>query len=180
VLTGAQGVTVKEAGAYFGHMLRKLAALRQALLLKVEKLAWLAPLIIRISVGIAFAITGWGKLQNLPRIIEFFRGLGIPAPELQAPFVAGLEFFGGLALIVGLGARLFSIPLMGTMVVAILTANLDKIEAWTDLFDLIEWHYFVFFFVIALLGPGPVSVDAFVAKKLAAAAIPPALPLPPR
>ncbi len=51
------------------------------------------------------------------------------------------------------------------MVVAILTANLEKIEAWTDLFDLIEWHYFVFFFVIALLGPGPVSVDAFIEKE---------------
>lgn len=158
-------------------MLQKTVALRARLLRLVEKLAWLAPLVIRVSVGIAFAITGWGKLHNLEKIIEYFRSLGIPAPELQAPFVASLEFFGGLALIIGLAARLFSLPLMGTMGVAILTANLEKIEAWTDLFDLIEWHYFVFFLVIALLGPGPVSLDHLIAKKLAPSPSPAAVPL---
>jgi putative oxidoreductase len=175
-------------------MLQKIAALRARLLRIAEKMAWLAPLVIRISVGVAFAVTGWGKLNNLPQIVEFFRSLNIPAPEIQAPFVSGLEFFGGLAIIFGLGARLFSVPLMGTMVVAILTANLEKITAWTDLFDLIEWHYFVFFFVTALLGPGPVSLDHLIAKKLfpapapvvtpagvAAGVTPPlADPLPPR
>lgn len=147
-------------------MVPKIIALRARILRVIEKLAWLAPLTIRVSVGVAFAITGWAKLNNLPRIIEFFRGLGIPAPEIQAPFVASLEFVGGVALIVGLGARLFSIPLMGTMVVAILTAQLEKIEALTDVFDLVEWHYLVFFLVIALLGPGRVSVDHLLAKKL--------------
>ena len=159
-------------------MLQKIVGLRVRLLRVVEKLTWLAPLLIRVSVGIAFAITGWGKLNNLPRIIEYFRSLNIPAPELQAPFVASLEFVGGLALIIGLCARLVSIPLMGTMVVAILTANLEKIEAWTDLFDLIEWHYFVFFFVIALLGPGKASVDHLIAKKLGDPITPLADPLP--
>ena len=155
-------------------MLQKIIALRARLLKLLEKLAWLAPLLIRVSVGIAFAVTGWGKLHNLEKIVEFFRSLGIPAPEIQAPFVAGLEFFGGLALILGLCARLVSVPLMATMVVAILTAKLEGLEAWTDLFDFIEWHYFVFFFVIALLGPGPVSIDQMIAKKMA-----PALPAAP-
>lgn len=160
-------------------MISKIVALRARLLRLVEKLAWLAPLIIRVSVGTVFVITGWGKLQNIPKIVEFFRGLGIPAPEIQAPFVASLEFVGGLALIIGLGARLFSLPLMGTMVVAILTANLEKIEKFTDLFGLQEWDYFVFFLVIALLGPGPVSLDHLIAKKLTPLT-PLADPLPPR
>ncbi len=166
-------------------MLQKLIALRARTLRVVGKLTWLPPLIIRISVGTVFAITGWGKLQNLPKIVEFFRSLGIPAPELQAPFVASLEFVGGLALIVGLGARLFCLPLMGTMVVAILTANLEKIEKLPDLFGLQEWDYLVFFLAIAILGPGPVSLDHLIAKKAGAAG--PAVgltplgdPLPPR
>ena len=51
---------------------------------------------------------------------------------------------------------------MGAMGVAIFAANLEKVEASTDLFDLIEWHYFV----IALLGPGKASLDHLIAKKL--------------
>lgn len=162
-------------------MLQKIVTLREKLLSVVAKLAPLAPLLIRVSVGIAFAVTGWGKLHNLPQVIEYFRSLGIPAPELQAPFVATLEFVGGLALIVGFGSRLFALPMTGTMVVAILTAKLDKIEDWTDLFDFIEWHYLVFFLVIALLGPGPLSLDHLIAKKLfpARPAATPSADLPP-
>lgn len=147
-------------------MLQKLIALRIRLLALAGRLTWLPLLVIRVSVGTVFALTGWGKLQDIPRIVEFFRGLGIPAPEIQAPFVASLELVGGLALIIGLGARLFSLPLMGTMVVAILTANLEKIEKFTDLFGLQEWDYFVFFLVIAVLGPGKVSLDHLIAQKL--------------
>ena len=63
---------------------------------------WLAPLAARITVGWVFMGTGWTKLHILPRIVENFRGLGIPAPEILAPFVSGVEFFGGLLLFVGL------------------------------------------------------------------------------
>jgi putative oxidoreductase len=159
-------------------MLHKLFALRARIVRTVGKLTWLPPLIIRLSVGTVFAITGWGKLQNLPKIVEFFRSLGIPAPEIQAPFVASLEFVGGLALVVGLGARLFCLPLIGTMAVAILTANLEKLEKLPDLFGLQEWDYLVFFLAIAILGPGPVSLDHLIAKK--AGLTPSADPLPPR
>lgn len=131
-----------------------------------ERSAGLVPLVLRVSVGIAFAVTGWAKLNDLETIVGYFRSLGIPAAELQAPFVAGLEFVGGLALLFGLGSRLFAAPLMGTMVVAILTAKRDKIEAWSDLFDFVEWHYLVFFFAILVLGAGPFSLDALVSKKL--------------
>ncbi len=135
-------------------MLQKIVGLWGKLIAKVNGLAGLAPLAIRLSVGIPFVVTGWGKLHNLDQIIGYFTSLGIPAPQLQAPFVAGLEFFGGIALILGLGSRFFAVPMMTTMVVAILTAKRDKIDDWTDLFDFIEWHYLIFFFVIALIGAG--------------------------
>lgn len=144
----------------------RLVALWTRLLGMAEKAAGVVPLVIRISVGIAFAVTGWAKLNDLETIVGYFTSLGIPAPQIQAPFVAGLEFVGGLALVLGLGSRLFAAPLMGTMVVAILTAKKDKIEAWTDLFDFIEWHYLVFFFAILVLGAGPFSLDHLVWKKL--------------
>jgi putative oxidoreductase len=161
-------------------MLNKLVALYLKVIAQVDKLKGLVPLIIRLSVGIPFVVTGWGKLHNLDQIIGYFTSLGIPAPQIQAPFVAGLEFFGGIALILGLGARFFAAPMMMTMVVAILTAKRDKIEDWTDLFDFIEWHYLVFFLVIALIGAGPFSLDYLIGKKLIpSSALPPGDPRTP-
>ncbi len=147
-------------------MLQKIVALWVKVIALVNRLSWLAPLAIRVSVGIAFTVTGWAKLHNLEQIIGYFTKLGIPAPQIQAPFVAGLEFFGGIGLILGFGSRFFAAPLMVSMGVAILTAKKDQIEDWTDLFDFIEWHYLVFFLVIALIGAGPVSLDALISKKL--------------
>jgi putative oxidoreductase len=125
-----------------------------------------ALLLIRLTVGVVFVQTGWGKLHKLPDIVEFFRSLGIPAPEIQAPFVSGLEFFGGLALLLGLGARLFSVPLMFSMLVAILTAKKDSIESFTDVLGFEEWSYLAMFALISLIGPGKLSLDALLAKKL--------------
>ena len=50
-------------------------------------LAWLAPLFARITVGWVFLWSGWGKLNNLPQVIENFVGWGIPLPGVLAPFV---------------------------------------------------------------------------------------------
>jgi len=49
-----------------------------------------------------------------------FEKIGIPYPELSAWLVSCTEFFGGLALVVGLLVRLVSIPLGISMAVAIL------------------------------------------------------------
>jgi putative oxidoreductase len=148
-------------------MLRRLGTLRERFLVKPETaLAAVALLLVRVSVGVVFAQTGWGKLHHLDDIIEYFGSLGIPAPAIQAPFVSGLELVGGVALIIGLGSRLFAAPLIGSMAVAILTAKKDDIESLTDVLGFIEWHYLVFFAVIVLLGPGKLSLDALLARRL--------------
>ena len=48
----------------------------------------------RCELGWIFAESGWGKLHNLKNVVNFFRSLGIPHPELHAPFVATVEFVG--------------------------------------------------------------------------------------
>ena len=64
-------------------------------------LQWLAPLFARIVVGWVFMWSGWGKLHNLPAITENFAGWHIPAPQILAPFVSGVELFGGIFLLGG-------------------------------------------------------------------------------
>jgi putative oxidoreductase len=135
-----------------------------------EKLEPLAPLLLRLAVGGVFVVSGWGKLHALDNVIEFFRSLGIPAPELQAPFVAGLEFVGGLALLVGFATRYFAVPLAITMVVAILTAVWKPDSTFTDLIAFQEFTYILVFAALAILGAGPLSVDAVLKKKFGQAA----------
>jgi putative oxidoreductase len=131
-----------------------------------SRLEWLPPLAARVAVGLVFVTAGWGKLQNLERVVEFFRSLGIPAPELQAPFVAAVELVGGLLLVAGLGTRFVAVPLAATMVVAIATALWPDLEGAVDLLGKSEFVYIVIFAWLAIAGAGAVSLDALVARSL--------------
>lgn len=82
--------------------------------------------IIRVIVGIIFAAHGWQKLNGLDGTTGFFTSLGIPAAGVMAVIVTFVELVGGLALIVGLGTRLFAALLAITMLVALLTVHLQN------------------------------------------------------
>ncbi|MGE4233457.1 MAG: DoxX family protein [Bacteriovoracia bacterium] len=123
-------------------------------------------LLIRISIGVLFARTGWGKLHNLDRVIGFFTNLGIPFPRIQAPFVATVEFVGGLCILFGIGIRFASIPLMVTMLVAIGTAKMGDVENPFDFVTLTEWIYFVLLAAFVVRGAGKASLDAWLGKKI--------------
>ena len=125
---------------------------------------WLGPLAVRITVGVVFMGTGWTKLQNLPGIVRNFAALGIPAPEIVTPFVSGVEFVGGILLLVGLLTRFAAVPLMVVMVVAVVSAQLGDVHSIEDFLGLEEVSYFMMFAWLAIAGPGPVSVDHFILK----------------
>lgn len=127
----------------------------------------LAQLLTRIVFGQAFLLAGYGKLQNLDRTIAFFEGLGIPAANLQAPFVAGVEFVGGILLLLGLGTRISALFLTVTMVVATLTAHL-KDFAWDDSFAKIAPLPFLCAMLWLLAkGAGKLSCDHLLASRKA-------------
>ncbi|HYD06264.1 MAG TPA: DoxX family protein [Reyranella sp.] len=125
---------------------------------------WLAPLAVRITVGLVFAQTGWLKLNALPRMIENFRSWGIPAPEILTPLASGIELVGGLLLLVGLLTRFAAVPLMIVMVVAIVAAKASDIDSLFTLLGFEEVSYFLMFAWLAIAGPGPVSLDHFVLR----------------
>ena len=127
---------------------------------------WLPPLLARVAVGWTFMTTGWGKLHDLDSVIGFFRELGIPYPELQAPFVASVELVCGTLFCIGLFSRIAALPLIGTMVVAIATAQWENVASFGDLYGLTEFLYIVIFAWIAVSGPGPVAVDPLVEHLL--------------
>ena len=53
--------------------------------------SWLAPLLARVTVGWVFLWSGWGKLNDLPTVIENFASWGIPFPHVLAPFVSTID-----------------------------------------------------------------------------------------
>jgi len=135
-------------------------------------LSFLAPLLTRVTVGYAFFLTGRGKLANFENFVGFFTDLGIPFPALNAHFVARLEYYGGIALILGLATRLFAAGLASTMVVAILTSEREQfLLSWLPTGDVgpLDISPYVFFLLLSwlvLYGPGLLSLDTVVARRL--------------
>ena len=134
------------------------------------KLRWLAPLLARLIIGAVFIQTGWLKLHNLGEVAEFFRSLGIPAAQIQAPFVAGVEFVCGILVLFGVFTRLATLPLIATMIVAILTAKVRTFTGPLDLFGIQEFDYIVLLLTLFVFGAGPVSADQFICKRCAGTA----------
>jgi len=134
-------------------------------------LEWLWRLIVRVALGIEFFGSGLGKLGNLPGFIEFFRKLGIPFPEVQAPFVASVELVCGVLILVGLLARPAAFMLCGVMTVAIVTAAAPEKHITASWHGLLEFFYLPEWCLLLLLGwlvfagPGRASLDARIGRR---------------
>ena len=124
-----------------------------------KHLAGWAPLFARIVVGWVFLWSGWGKLHNLPAIVENFAGWHIPAPHVLAPFVSGVEFFGGLFLLLGLLTRISAGALGVTMIVAIVSAKWADVDSLETLLGFDETEYLALFLWLAISGAGRFSID---------------------
>ena len=139
-----------------------LDAVRTRALATLDRLSWVGPLAVRLSLGAVFLGTGWGKLHNLGQVTSFFTELGIPFPAAQATMVSGIELVGGTLIILGLFTRFAALPLMGTMVVAILTAKRPEIEGIRSLLAFEESTYLAGFLWLFVAGAGKASLDALL------------------
>ena len=81
--------------------------------------------VLRLFVGAVFITHGSLKLfGGLKGFAGFLQQAGVPSPDLMAPFVAGVEFLGGVAILLGLGTRVAALLLTCVMIVAMLTVTL--------------------------------------------------------
>ena len=127
-------------------------------------------LAIRLYWGWHFFLTGRGKLMNAAKVTEFFQSLHIPFPAFNVYLAGGTECLGGLLLLIGLGSRLISLPLIFTMVIAYLTAEIDTVKhIFSDPDKFISADPFLFMlaaFMVLAFGPGKFSVDWLLEKKV--------------
>jgi uncharacterized membrane protein YphA (DoxX/SURF4 family) len=138
-------------------------------------------ILIRWMAGGVFLWEGILKFVYRNQGVGRFTKLGIPAPQLTAPFVAGLEIVGGALLIAGLLTRFISIPFVVEMLVAMASTKISlflgtsplplppsppTIGIWAVLHEIrSEYAQLMSVLFLAMAGPGPWSVDAVLAAR---------------
>jgi putative oxidoreductase len=135
-----------------------------------------AILLVRVSIGLFFAISGGNKLfvaGGTKPVYETLVKAKVPFPRQTAYFVAGVEFVCGSLLTVGFLSSAACITLSIDMIVAILTNTLSTLPeglsslSWLD--DVLyfpEVLYVLFCIWLIFSGPGKFSVDYWLAGKL--------------
>ncbi|HEY2081575.1 MAG TPA: DoxX family protein [Verrucomicrobiae bacterium] len=138
-----------------------IASLLQSPLLLVIRLYW----------GWQFFQTGKGKLMNHEKVNGFFQSLHIPLPSFNAYLVGTTECVGGLLLLIGLGSRLVSLPLIFSLTIAYITADSEAVKSiFSDPDKFTGATPFLFMLacvIILAFGPGKFSVDWLLEKKFA-------------
>jgi putative oxidoreductase len=130
-------------------------------------------LAMRLYFGIQLVQTGWSKMHDIPKFVTFFTSLNIPFPAFSAHFVSGVEFFGGLLLILGLATRLAGLFVAINMFVAYWTADPEALHAIFAFSDNPGKFYqadpFMFLFtgvIVLIFGAGYLSLDYLIAKRV--------------
>lgn len=127
--------------------------------------------LIRLWWGTQFAIAGFAKLINLEATSNYFQSLDIPVPLLNALLAGGIEFIGGILLVLGLFSGLASLSLIFVMIVAFATTESAAFYQLINEFDptlLFKSAPFLFTYtciVIFLFGPGKFSLDHYLIKS---------------
>jgi putative oxidoreductase len=118
---------------------------------------------LRLAVATIFIKHGAQKLfvYGFAGITGAFTHMGVPFPGVMGPFIGLLEFFGGIALVIGLLTRLISLGFVCDMLGAILLVQLKSGFSHYEF----EFLLLVSSLALVLTGAGEFSVDALLARR---------------
>jgi len=135
-----------------------------------------AILLVRVALGLCFAISGGNKLFVVGRTRAMYETLveaKVPFPRPMTYFVSAVELVCGCLLAVGLLSSLACFALLVNMLVAILTTKfsgdpkrLSPLNWLDDFLYLPEVLYALFFVWLICSGPGKFSLDCLIAARL--------------
>jgi putative oxidoreductase len=139
----------------------KYEAFRNASI-KFQDIALLA---MRLVLAYGFFHPAVMKVKNINGVIAWFASLGMPLPALNAYLATAAEILGVILLTIGLGVRVFTIPLIIVMIVAIVTVHWSNgFESGNNGFE-IPLYYIIMLFLLHTHGSGKYSADALLRKK---------------
>src|SRR5690348_3777235 len=143
--------------------------MRNALVPLVWVPASLGLLAVRVAVGAAFALHGYPKILH-PTTWMGSHSLTLPwngaafgpLPDWLQATVAVVEFFGGVALVVGFLARFAALALFFDMLVAFVCVELPRGTPFVGSGHTSELNltYLAANFLLLLTGPGVIALDA--------------------
>lgn len=133
---------------------------------RILKLKALPLLFFRLVLAYGFYGPAKMKFNDIASVAGWFESLGYPLPTLNAYMAAGMEALGVILLVLGLGTRLISIPLIVIMIVAITTVHWSNgFQASDNGFE-IPLYYMLMLFSLLVFGGGKWSLDTLIKNKL--------------
>lgn len=119
----------------------------------------------RLTIAYGFYEPAMNKWNNIEGTASWLAGLGVPFPTLNVYMVATFETLGVVLLALGLFTRFISLPLIATMLVAIVTVHFSNgFSAGNNGFE-IPLYYLLFLGIFTSFGAGKISIDYFFSKK---------------
>jgi putative oxidoreductase len=142
--------------------------------------AELAPIPLRLIVGYGFLAHGLAKLGRGP---EHFAGIldaiSVPFPYWTSVATIAVEIFGGLAILLGAFVTLAAVPMIVVLLVATFTVHWPYGFSSIKLLSVTgagaqfgppgyecDLLYVACIMALLMLGPGPLAVDTFVARRM--------------
>ncbi len=144
---------------------------------------WLGLLSLRILLGWDFFESGLEKLHGENWFADIQDRFPFPfnlvPPEISWQMATWFELVGGIALLIGLGTRFFSLSLIVLTVVAI--ASVHWPESWATWGELMQGYVFTdngqgnfklpvlfigMLLPLLLMGPGRLSLDAWLRQRI--------------
>lgn len=114
----------------------------------------------RVLLSSLFILAGYAKLTGLAGTAGWFGSIGLPLPMVTAVVVGLLEFFGGLAILVGFKTRLASVALAIFTLAATAIAHADFSDQMQMLLFQKNISITGGLLVLAALGAGALSIDS--------------------
>ncbi len=142
----------------------KMLGVCDAIANKLEFTKDIPLLLMRLVLAYGFWGPAMMKWKNMDGIVDWFSGMGIPFPTVNAYLSASTEVAGSVLLLIGIGTRIISIPLMVVMLVAIFTVHIHNgFEAGANGFE-IPLYYLIMLITLLIYGPGRYSLAGLIRK----------------
>lgn len=129
----------------------------------MEKMKDVALLAGRVLLALMFVMAGWSKIGGYAGTQGYMEAMGVPG--FMLPLVILLELGGGLAVVLGLFTRSFSVLLAGFTLMAAFIFHYQPAEQMQMLMFMKNVSVAGGFLVLAAAGAGAFSLDARLGKN---------------